>query len=72
MVIGNEFNRTKTEEGKTFYRVAPYIHNVDKMKVAVTAFLIFAVTFLFTWGTLVNAEPSDNSHIKPYTTYLGR
>lgn len=72
MIIGIEFNRTKTEEGKTFYRVAPYIHNVDKTKVAVTAFFIFAVTFLFTWSTLVNAEPTDNSHIKPWTSYTGR
>lgn len=72
MVIGIEFNRTKTEEGKTFYRVAPYIQNVDKMKVGVAAFLIVAVTFLFTWSTLVNAETTNNSHIKPYTTYLGR
>lgn len=72
MVIGIEFNRTKTEEGKTFYRVAPYIHNVDKMKVGVVAFLIVAVTFLFTWSTLVNATPSDNSHIKPYSTFSVR
>ena len=72
MIIGIELNRTKTEEGKTFYRVAPYIHNVDKMKVGVVAFLIFALTFLFTWSTLVNAEPSDNSHIKPWTSYNGR
>lgn len=69
MIIGMEFNRTKTEEGKTFYRVAPYIHNVDKMKVGVAAFLIFAVTFLFTWSTLVNATPQDNSHIKPWVNY---
>ena len=72
MIIGIELNRTKTEEGKTFYRVAPYIHNVDKMKVGVVAFLIFAVTFLFTWSTLVNAEPQDNSHIKPWVSYTGR
>ena len=72
MVIGIEFNRTKTEEGKTFYRVAPYIQNVDKMKVGVVAFLIFAVTFLFTWSTLVNATPQDNSHIKPWVSYTGR
>lgn len=72
MVIGIEFNRNKTEDGKTFYRVAPYIHNVDKMKVGVVAFLIFAATFLVTWSTLTGAEPTNNSHIKPYTTYLGR
>jgi|APGre2960657404_1045060.scaffolds.fasta_scaffold51853_4 hypothetical protein len=72
MIIGIELNRTKTEEGKTFYRIAPYIHNVDKMKVGVVAFLIFAATFLFTWSTLVNAEPIDNSHIKPWTSYNGR
>lgn len=72
MIIGIEFNRTKTEEGKTFYRVAPYVHNVDKMKVGAVAFIIFAVTFLFTWSTLVNAEPSDNSHIKPWVSYTGR
>jgi len=69
MIIGIEFSRTKTEEGKTFVRVAPYLQNVDKMKVGVTAFLIVAVTFLFTWITLVNATPSDNSHIKPYSTF---
>lgn len=69
MVIGIEFSRTKTEEGKTFVRVAPYLQNVDKMKVGVAAFLIVAVTFLLTWGTLVNAEPADNSHIKPWTSY---
>ena len=72
MIIGIELNRTKTEEGKTFYRVAPYIHNVDKMKVGVAAFLIFAVTFLLTWSTLVNATPQDNSHIKPWSTYSSR
>jgi hypothetical protein len=72
MIIGIEFSRTKTEEGKTFVRVAPYVHNVDKIKVGAVAFIIFAVTFLFTWSTLVNAEPSDNSHIKPWTSYNGR
>lgn len=72
MIIGIEFNRTKTEDGKTFYRVAPYTHNVDKMKVGAAAFLIVAVTFLFTWSTLVNAEPADNSHIKPWTSYNSR
>jgi len=69
MIIGIEFSRTKTEEGKTFIRVAPYVQNVDKMKVGVVAFFIVAVTFLFTWSTLVNAEPTDNSHIKPYSTF---
>lgn len=72
MVIGIEFNRTKTEEGKTFYRVAPYLHNVDKMKVGIATFLIFAVTFLATWSSLVGAEPVDNSHIKPWTSYNSR
>lgn len=72
MIIGIEFSRTKTEEGKTFIRVAPYLQNVDKMKVGVAAFFIVAVTFLFTWSTLVNASPSDNSHIKPYSTFTGR
>lgn len=72
MIIGIEFSRTKTEEGKTFVRVAPYIQNVDKMKVGLATFLIVAVTFLFTWNTLVNAEPTNNSHIKPWTSYNGR
>jgi len=72
MIIGIEFSRTKTEEGKTFVRVAPYLQNVDKMKVGIATFFIFAVTFLFTWSTLVNAEPADNSHIKPWTSYTGR
>ena len=72
MIIGIEFSHTKTEEGKTFIRVAPYLHNVDKMKVGIVAFLIFAVTFLFTWSTFVNAEPVDNSHIKPWVSYGGR
>ena len=72
MIIGIEFSRTKTEEGKTFVRVAPYLQNVDKMKVGVAAFFIVAVTFLFTWSTLVNASPSDNSHIKPYSTFSVR
>lgn len=72
MIIGIEFSRTKTEEGKTFVRVAPYLQNVDKMKVGVAAFFIVAVTFLFTWSTLVNAEPADNSHIKPYSTFSVR
>lgn len=72
MIIGIEFSHTKTEEGKTFVRVAPYLQNVDKMKVGVAAFFIVAVTFLFTWSTLVNASPSDNSHIKPYSTFSVR
>lgn len=72
MIIGIEFSRTKTEEGKTFVRVAPYLQNVDKMKVGIAAFFIVAVTFLFTWSTLVNAEPADNSHIKPYSTFSVR
>jgi hypothetical protein len=72
MIIGIEFSRTKTEEGKTFIRIAPYTQNVDKMKVGIATFLVFAVTFLATWSSLVGAEPTDNSHIKPWTSYTGR
>lgn len=72
MVIGIEFSRTKTEEGKTFVRVAPYVQNADKLKVGVVAFIIVAVTILLTWNTLVSATPTDNSHIKPYSTYSVR
>lgn len=69
MVIGIEFNRIKTPSGKTFYRVAPYLNNVDKLKVGVTAIVILAVGFLVGWSMLVNAQPQDNSHIKPWTSY---
>lgn len=69
MIIGIEFNRTKTEEGKTFYRVAPYIHNVDKMKVGVTAFIILAAVFLFGWASFMEAKPQNNSHIKSWSSY---
>jgi hypothetical protein len=46
MVIGIEFNRVKTPSGKTFYRVAPHLENVSKMKVGVAALLIFAMVSL--------------------------
>lgn len=72
MIIGIEFSRTKTEEGKTFVRVAPYLQNVDKMKVGIGLFIIVAVTFLLTWSTLVTATPTDNSHIRPYSSFYSR
>lgn len=72
MIIGIEFNRVKTPSGKTFYRAAPYLDNVSKMKVAVVALVAFTVGFFSVMSAFSKNTPQDNSHIKPYTTYFAR
>jgi hypothetical protein len=72
MVIGIEFNRVKTPSGKTFYRVAPHLENVSKMKVGVAALLIFAIGFFSAMSAFSkNTQSQDNSHIKPWIGYHG-
>jgi hypothetical protein len=71
MVIGIEFNRVKTPSGKTFYRVAPYLDNVSKMKVGVTALLIFTIGFFTAMSAFSKDTSNDNSHIRPYSSYMG-
>jgi hypothetical protein len=71
MVIGIEFNRVKTPSGKTFYRVAPYLNNVSKMKVGVAALLIFTIGFFGVMSTFSKETSKDNSHIKPWAGYHG-
>ena len=71
MVIGIEFNRVKTENGKTYYRVAPYLENVSKMKADVAALIIFTIGFFTALNEFADNTPKDNSHIKPYSTYIG-
>ena len=71
MVIGIEFNRVKTPSGKTFYRVAPYLDNVSKMKVGVAALLIFTIGFFGVMSAFSKETSKDNSHIRPYSSYLG-
>ena len=71
MVIGIEFNRVKTPSGKTFYRVAPYLNNVSKMKVGVAALLIFTIGFFTAMSAFSKETSKDNSHIRPYSSYLG-
>jgi hypothetical protein len=71
MVIGIEFNRVKTPSGKTFYRVAPYLNNVSKMKVGVAAFLIFTIGFFTAMSAFSKDTSNDNSHIRPYSSYMG-
>jgi hypothetical protein len=71
MVIGIEFNRVKTPSGKTFYRVAPYLNNVSKMKVGVAALLIFTIGFFGVMSAFSKDTSKDNSHIRPYSSYLG-
>jgi hypothetical protein len=72
MVIGIEFNRVKTPSGKTFYRVAPYLNNVSKMKVGVVALLIFTIGFFSAMSAFSKNTTEDNSHIKPWVSYGGR
>jgi hypothetical protein len=63
MIIGIEFNKVKIgTSNKTFIRVAPYLENVDRMKVGVISFLIFATLFLFTWSSYVNAGLQTNNY----------
>jgi hypothetical protein len=71
MVIGIEFNRVKTPSGKTFYRVAPYLNNVSKMKVGVAALLIFTIGFFSAMSAFSKNNQQDNSHIKPWVGYHG-
>jgi hypothetical protein len=71
MVIGIEFNRVKTPSGKIFYRVAPYLNNVSKMKVGVAALLIFTIGFFGVMSAFSKETSKDNSHIRPYSSYLG-
>jgi len=71
MVIGIEFNRVKTPSGKTFYRVAPYLDNVNKMKVGIAALLIFTVGFFAALDAFSQNKLQDTSHIKPFSTYMG-
>jgi hypothetical protein len=71
MVIGIEFNRVKTPSGKTFYRVAPYLNNVSKMKVGIAALLIFTIGFFGVMSAFSKETSKDNSHIRPYSSYLG-
>jgi hypothetical protein len=71
MVIGIEFNRVKTPSGKTFYRVAPYLDNVNKMKVGVAALLIFTIGFFTAMSAFSKDTSNDNSHIRPYSSYMG-
>ena len=73
MVIGFEMNRIKTEDGKTFYRAAPFIRNANPTKVAAGVVIILAAIILTIVGMTANAaEPQDNSHIKPWASYNGR
>lgn len=73
MVIGIEFNRVKTPSGKTFYRVAPYLNNVSKMKVGVAALIIFTIGFFSAMSAFSKntTQSQDNSHIKPWVGYHG-
>jgi len=71
MVIGIEFNRVKTPSGKTFYRVAPYLNNVSKLKVGVAALLIFTIGFFTAMSAFSKDVPQNNSHIKPWVSYNG-
>ncbi len=71
MVIGIEFNRVKTPSGKTFYRVAPYLNNVSKMKVGVAALLIFTIGFFTAMSAFSKDTSNDSSHIRPYSSYMG-
>ena len=73
MIIGIEFNRVKTENGKAFYRVAPYLNNVSKMKVGVAVLLIVTVGFFAALDTFSKntTQLQDNSHIKPWVGYHG-
>lgn len=71
MVIGIEFNRVKTPSGKTFYRVAPYLNNVSKMKVGIAALLIFTIGFFSAMSAFSKNKTEDNSHIRPYSSYMG-
>lgn len=72
MVIGFEFNRIKTEDGKTFYRAAPFLRNANPTKVAAGVVIALAALILTIVGMNVNAEPQDNSHIRPYSMYIPR
>lgn len=72
MVIGFEFNRIKTEDGKTFYRAAPFLRNANPTKVAAGVVIALAAIILTIVGMNVNAEPQDISHIKPWAAYNGR
>lgn len=73
MVIGFEMNRIKTEDGKTFYRAAPFIRNANPTKVAAGVVIVLTAIILTIVGMTANAaEPTDNSHIKPYSTYISR
>lgn len=70
MIIGIEFNKVKTPSGKTFYRVAPYLDNVNKTIAGSIAFILVAVGFFVIWGSIAKANNvQDNSHIKPWSTY---
>lgn len=71
MVIGIEFNRVKTPSGKTFYRVAPYLNNVSKMKVGIAALLIFTIGFFTAMSAFSKDTPQNTSHIKPWVSYRG-
>lgn len=71
MVIGFEFNRIKTEDGKTFYRAAPFIRNANPTRVAAGVVIALAIIILTVVGMTVSAEPQGNSHIKPWSTYNG-
>ena len=72
MVIGIEFNRVKTPSGKTFYRVAPYLNNVSKLKVGVAVLLIFTIGFFSAMSAFSKSTQKDNSHIRPYSSYYSR
>lgn len=70
MVIGIEFNRVKTPSGKTFYRVAPYLDNVDKLKVGAVALILVTAVVLGTMHYTLKADTTDTSHIKQWNTYV--
>jgi len=67
MVIGIEFNKMKTTSGKTFFRVAPYLENVDKMKVGVISFIIFSAIFLMSWSSY--SDKAMGQETTPYYPY---
>lgn len=56
MIFGIEFSRAK-HEGKTFIRVAPYIHGVDKQRVATIVTSIVVITgFIIVATAISNAQ----------------
>lgn len=70
MIIGIEFNKVKTPSGKTFYRVAPYLDNINKTIAGAVAIVLFTIAFFAVWGSIAKANGvSDNSHIKQWKTY---